>query len=67
MVTVIRFLSLPNILTICRRAMNRDKSVYGPDADEFKPERFLNESGQLLPPLKDTHDEGHVTYGFGRR
>lgn len=35
----------------------RSKSVYGPDADEFKPERFLNEK----TPLPD------FGFGFGRR
>ncbi|THV02578.1 cytochrome P450 [Dendrothele bispora CBS 962.96] len=48
-------------------AMNRDPEVYGPDVDAFRPERFLDESGQneVTPP--DTHQQGHVTYGFGRR
>ncbi|THV02577.1 cytochrome P450 [Dendrothele bispora CBS 962.96] len=48
-------------------AMNRDPEVYGPDVDDFRPERFLDESGQneVIPP--DTHQQGHVTYGFGRR
>lgn len=27
---------------IASRAVNQDKEVWGPDADEFKPERWLN-------------------------
>ena len=40
------------------RAMVRDKSVYGPDADEFRPERFLE---------KDLRDPARAVFGFGRR
>jgi len=47
--------------------MNSDPEVYGPDAHEFKPERHLNENGQLKPSPVETKDEGHITYGFGRR
>ncbi|TFK64022.1 cytochrome P450 [Pluteus cervinus] len=47
-------------------AMNRDPEVF-PDFDEFRPERFLDESGtvDVVPP--NTHTQGHVTFGFGRR
>ncbi len=47
-------------------AMNRDPEIF-PDYDEFRPERFLDESGtvEVIPP--DTHMQGHVTFGFGRR
>ncbi|KAJ7081461.1 cytochrome P450, partial [Mycena crocata] len=47
-------------------AMNRDPKIF-PDFDEFRPERFLNVSGKtgVVPP--DTHNQGHVTFGFGRR
>ena len=43
-----------------------DPNVF-PDFDVFRPERFLDESGknEIAPP--DTHNMGHVTYGFGRR
>ncbi|KAF5343067.1 hypothetical protein D9758_011141 [Tetrapyrgos nigripes] len=47
-------------------AMNRDPAIF-PDYDEFRPERFLDKTGtlEIVPP--DTHNQGHVTFGFGRR
>lgn len=49
-------------------AMNHSKEVYGPDAEDFNPARYLDKNGELLPDLvPGTHEEGHVTYGFGRR
>ncbi|KAF8992112.1 cytochrome P450 [Cyathus striatus] len=39
--------------------LNHDKNVYGEDADLFRPERHLQDE-----KLKE---EGHITYGFGRR
>ncbi|THU96032.1 cytochrome P450 [Dendrothele bispora CBS 962.96] len=54
---------LPNVWS-----MNRDVDVYGPDADEFKPERFLyRKRGQSEPWLREVREEGHVNFGFGRR
>lgn len=52
---------IPNIW-----AMNHDPELY-PDFEEFRPDRFLDESGQKdnVPP--DTHEMGHGTFGFGRR
>ncbi|KAJ8507836.1 hypothetical protein ONZ45_g9819 [Pleurotus djamor] len=47
--------------------LNHDTSVYGPDVADFRPERFLDDEGKLGPLPTDTKDEGHVTYGFGRR
>jgi cytochrome P450 len=48
--------------------MNRDVATYGPDASLFNPSRHLDaETGSLKPALADTHDESHVSYGFGRR
>ncbi|KAL0579343.1 hypothetical protein V5O48_002676 [Marasmius crinis-equi] len=48
-------------------ALNHDPNVWGPDPDDFRPERHLDETGQLKKPLPDTHEESHVTFGFGRR
>ncbi|KAJ8507981.1 hypothetical protein ONZ45_g9708 [Pleurotus djamor] len=48
--------------------LNRDPGVYGDDAHEFKPERFLDSEGKVATPSSiDTKDEGHVSFGFGRR
>ncbi|KIM35765.1 hypothetical protein M413DRAFT_32229 [Hebeloma cylindrosporum] len=46
-------------------AMNRDPTVY-PDYEEFRPERFLDGEGNSVLP-QNTHGQGHVSYGFGRR
>ena len=56
--------------TICMSNLwncNRDPAAYGDDAESFKPERFLDEQGRLIPGPAETRDEGHSTYGFGRR
>ncbi|KAF9477132.1 cytochrome P450 [Pholiota conissans] len=41
-------------------AMARDENLF-PEPNEFKPKRFIDEHGQLIP---DSHV---LTYGFGRR
>lgn len=48
-------------------AMNRDKRIYGEDIDAFRPERYLDDEGNMMPVHPDTQQEGHATYGFGRR
>jgi len=45
---------------------NHDRAVFGEDADEFRPERHLDERGESLPGLSK-RTGGHVTFGFGRR
>jgi hypothetical protein len=40
---------------------------YGSDAASFYQERFLDERGRLIPGLAETRDDGHSSYGFGRR
>ncbi|KAJ8514323.1 hypothetical protein ONZ45_g8132 [Pleurotus djamor] len=48
--------------------LNHDPDVYGDDSYEFRPERFLDSEGKIMTPTAvDTKDEGHVTFGFGRR
>ncbi|KAK7462289.1 hypothetical protein VKT23_007889 [Stygiomarasmius scandens] len=44
-------------------SINRDPNVYGSNADEFHPERHLDENGHL----RDESSEGHFSYGFGQR
>ncbi|KAF5368854.1 hypothetical protein D9758_002851 [Tetrapyrgos nigripes] len=44
-------------------SLNHDPEIYGPDADQFRPERHLDENGFL----KDPKDDGHFTFGFGQR
>jgi len=46
---------------------NHDRAIFGDDADDFRPERHLDDSGELVPGPVETNLEGHVTFGFGRR
>uniref|UniRef100_A0A0W0FZK7 Putative cytochrome P450 n=1 Tax=Moniliophthora roreri TaxID=221103 RepID=A0A0W0FZK7_MONRR len=54
-------------------AMNRDKEVYGPDADTFNPGRYIGPDGNLAPSPPDTKrthtvtTEGNVSFGYGGR
>ncbi|KAI0061651.1 cytochrome P450, partial [Artomyces pyxidatus] len=52
--------------TICFaniKTCNQDAAVYGEDAVRFDPARHLNADGTI----KAAKEEGHVTFGFGRR
>ena len=56
--------------TICMANLwqcNHDPAFYGDDAADFNPGRFLNEHGGLIPGPMETRDDGHSTFGFGRR
>jgi len=46
---------------------NHDRTVFGEDADDFRPERHLDEQGELLSGPAETNRAGHVTFGFGKR
>ncbi|KAF5372139.1 hypothetical protein D9758_005076 [Tetrapyrgos nigripes] len=55
--------------TICLAnvgSLHHDPDIYGPDAAEFRPERHLDEAGQLKDGLLGL-SEGHYSYGFGQR
>ncbi|KAH8990403.1 cytochrome P450 [Lactarius hatsudake] len=47
--------------------LNRDPEIYGADAPDFNPARFLDANGDVGPCPPETKEEGHMTYGFGRR
>jgi len=46
---------------------NHESSFYGDDAKNFRPERFLDANGDAIPGPAETREDGHGTYGFGRR
>ena len=47
--------------------LNHDLEIYGGDVAKFNPARFLDASGDVGPCSPETKEEGHFTYGFGRR
>ena len=51
---------LPNM-----RVINSNPAVFGVDSARFNPARHLDEKGEVK--VKGGHEEGHVTFGYGRR
>ncbi|KAI9451954.1 cytochrome P450 [Russula earlei] len=49
------------------RHLNRDPEIYGADAAHFNPARFLDANREVILCATETKDDGHFTYGFGRR
>ncbi|SRR6266702_4940964 len=47
--------------------LNLDPDIYGEDAAHFNPTRYLDTNGYIAPGPPDAKEEGHFTYGFGRR
>jgi cytochrome P450 len=47
--------------------INHDPEIYGENAAHFDPARYLDANGELVPGPSGTKEEGHVSYGFGRR
>ncbi|KAI0074779.1 cytochrome P450 [Panus rudis PR-1116 ss-1] len=60
------FIPKGSIIFVNGWGMARDPELV-PDPDNFRPERFLDETGteDALPPY--THLEGHTAFGYGRR
>ena len=55
--------------TIClqnMRVLNFDPEVFGLNAAEFDPARYLDEKGRVQTPIEG-REEGHMSFGFGRR
>ncbi|KAH9039741.1 cytochrome P450 [Lactarius hengduanensis] len=55
--------------TVCfqnMRVLNFDPDVFGSNAAEFDPTRYLDEKGQVKVLMRG-REEGHVSFGFGRR
>ncbi|KAI0306216.1 cytochrome P450 [Multifurca ochricompacta] len=53
---------LPNV-----KVLNYDPKVFGEDAERFDPARHLNEKGEVKMLMTEGREDGHVTFGFGRR
>ena len=47
--------------------MNRDPDIFGENAEDFDPARYLDASGDIAPGMTDLKKDGHFTYGFGSR
>jgi cytochrome P450 len=57
------FVPVESVCSIISRAILMDPSLYGADVDEFRPERFLDSSGNLDRSVP--HPD--AAFGFGRR
>ena len=56
--------------TICIQniwLMNRDPELFGKNTEHFDPARYLDDSGEIAPGISEIKEQGHFTYGFGRR
>jgi cytochrome P450 len=47
--------------------MNRDPEIFGENAEDFDPARYLDASGDIAPGITDLKKDGHFSYGFGGR
>ncbi|GLA07735.1 hypothetical protein AnigIFM60653_008974 [Aspergillus niger] len=48
-------LTPPMDIYACQLSIHLDRRIWGDDADEFKPSRWIDESGQLITPEKGTY------------
>ena len=46
--------------------MHKDERCF-PEPDIFRPERYLDATGQVNHLMPDTHGQGHLSFGSGRR
>jgi len=46
--------------------MSHDQAVFQ-DPEEFRPERYLDDTEQTDVYPRFTHNEGHTSFGYGRR
>jgi cytochrome P450 len=53
---------LPNVWHL-----NHDPEIYGETAEHFDPARHLDANGDIAPGPPDAKEEGHMSFGFGRR
>ncbi|KAF8265474.1 cytochrome P450 [Lactarius quietus] len=60
------FIPKGTIILSNMRVINYDPAVFGSDSAQFNPARYLDEKGQVKV-LKDGHEDGHVSFGHGRR
>ena len=47
--------------------MNHDPEIFGENAEDFDPARYLDASGNIAPSISDLKKDGHFSYGFGSR
>ena len=47
--------------------MNRDPEIFGKNTEHFEPERYLDANGETAPGMSEIREDGHFSYGFGRR
>ncbi|EDN08659.1 predicted protein [Histoplasma mississippiense (nom. inval.)] len=50
-----RLLTPPMDILICQLSMHLDPTIWGADASEFRPSRWIDESGQLITPPKGAY------------
>ncbi|KAL2839118.1 putative cytochrome P450 monooxygenase [Aspergillus pseudoustus] len=48
-------LTPPMGVYVCQLSMHVDKSIWGPDANEFRPTRWIDDSGHIITPEKGTY------------
>lgn len=46
---------------------HQDREMFGDDVDSFNPARYLDANGEVVSGFAESKEEGHFTYGFGRR